>query len=80
MNEKLEIWKQRFVEAEADYSARLAKFDAWTKQYKGDKEIVTDGRRGKNAAIVRNFTFELIESQLAKWLNKHFANSHARVA
>ena len=80
MNEKLEIWKQRFVVAEADYSARLAKFDAWTKQYKGDKEIVTDGRRGKNAAIVRNFTFELIESQLAKWLNKHFANSHAHVA
>ena len=64
MNEKLEIWKERFIEAEQEYSARLAKFDAWTKQYKGDKEIVTDGRRGKNAAIVRNFTFELIESQI----------------
>ena len=42
MNEKLEIWKQRFVEAEAEYSARLA--------------------------------------NLAKWLDKHFANSHAHVA
>ena len=56
MNEKLEIWKQRFVEVEADYSARLAKFDAWTKQHKSDKEIVTDGRRGKNAAIYRKKT------------------------
>ena len=56
MNEKLEIWKERFIEAEQEYSARLASFDAWTKQYKGDKEIVTDGRRGKNAAIYRKKT------------------------
>ena len=56
MNEKLEIWKERFIEAEQEYSARLASFDAWTKQYKGNKEIVTDGRRGKNAAIYRKKT------------------------
>ncbi len=56
MNEKLEIWKERFIETEQEYSARLASFDAWTKQYKGDKEIVTDGRRGKNAAIYRKKT------------------------
>lgn len=64
MNEKLQIWKERYINAEREYSARLAEFDAWTKQYKGDREIVTDGRRGKNAAIVRNFTFELVETQI----------------
>ena len=56
MNEKLEIWKERFIEADQEYSARLASFDAWTKQYKGNKEIVTDCRRGKNAAIYRKKT------------------------
>ena len=64
MNEKLQIWKDRFAQAEAEYSARLADYDRWTKQYKGDRQVFTDGRRAKNASVVRNFTFELIEAQI----------------
>jgi hypothetical protein len=68
-NEKLLEFKDRYQEALSAYGGTRDKFDDRWQQYKGTKQIKDKyGNLVKDADIVWNFTYELIESQVDSFI------------
>lgn len=65
MKQDLRYWQQKFRTCQDDYAQQLAQMTRDWAQYKGDVKLYDEhGNRGKDCTCVRNFTFELIESQI----------------
>lgn len=58
---RLELWKDRYRRAEEEYAQALAGIKSWWRQYQGDRSI---NDKGAPATLIRNFTYELIETQV----------------
>lgn len=62
---KVDFFKNLYEEAKSRTSAVYDKFDRHLKQYKGDKGL--DGS-AQDAEVVRNITYELIESEVTSYI------------
>lgn len=61
----LRLWQDRFSRCQDDYADQTAKIDQAWAQYEGDVRLYDEnGVRGADCTLMRNFTFELIESQI----------------
>lgn len=61
----LEMWEERYNKANDENDISLQQMKDRYSQYMGSHEVVlADGSRGDDVTLVRNFTFELIESQI----------------
>lgn len=61
----LQFWEERYNKANDEYEISQRQMKERWNQYLGTHEVIlADGSRGEDVKIVRNFTFELIESQI----------------
>lgn len=68
-NTKLQEYKDKYQKALTAYGGNRDKFTRRWEQYKGTKKIEgKDGKIAKDADIVWNFTYELIESQIDSFI------------
>lgn len=73
---RLELWKDRYRRAEEEYAQALAGIKSWWRQYQGDRSV---NGKGAPATLIRNFTYELIETQVDNSIPQPKVTSPTRI-